>query len=358
MARGERVGVLEVRLFQPFPSEALLAALPRTVRSIAVLDRTKEPGAVGEPLYLEVVAALHEAMAGDEPPFERLPRVVGGRYGLSSKELTPSMVKPIYDELAAPRPTPHFTVGIVDDVTHLSLPIDRVVPARAARGRGLGRVLRPRQRRHGRREQGVGEDHRRAHRAARPGLLRLRLEEVGLGHRLPPPVRPRADPVDLPDRGGRLRRLPPVRPAGQGEGRRGRPPRRDAPAQRALRPGRGLGADPRRRPATARREADRAVGHRRRGGREGRRHGQPDQHGHAAVLLPARERPARPTRRSRGSRTSSRPPTPSAATRSWRGTSPRSTGRWPRSATCRSARRPIRRLPVALVRCRPASRTS
>ena len=125
VARGERVGVLEVRLFQPFPSEALLAALPRTVRSIAVLDRTKEPGAVGEPLYLEVVAAMHEAMAGDEPPFERLPRIVGGRYGLSSKELTPSMVKPVYDELAAARPKPHFTVGIVDDVTRLSLPIDR-----------------------------------------------------------------------------------------------------------------------------------------------------------------------------------------------------------------------------------------
>ena len=107
------------------PSEALLAALPPTVRSIAVLDRTKEPGAVGEPLYLEVVAAMHEAMAGSEPPFERLPRIVGGRYGLSSKELTPSMVKPVYDELAAAHPKPHFTVGIVDDVTRLSLPIDR-----------------------------------------------------------------------------------------------------------------------------------------------------------------------------------------------------------------------------------------
>src|SRR4051812_35494908 len=148
-ARGERVGVLEIRLFQPFPSQALLAALPRTVRSIAVLDRTKEPGAVGEPLYLEVVAALHEAMAGDEPPFERLPRVVGGRYGLSSKELTPGMVKPIYEELAATRPMPHFTVGIVDDVTHLSLPIDRVFrhepPAGAGSADvfGLGRARPP-----------------------------------------------------------------------------------------------------------------------------------------------------------------------------------------------------------------------
>ena len=123
-AAGERVGVLEVRLFHPFPAEAFLAALPRSVRSIAVLDRTKEPGAVGEPMYLEVLGAVHEAMAGVEPPFHRLPHIVGGRYGLSSKELTPSMVKPVFDELASTRPRPHFTVGIVDDVTHLSLPID------------------------------------------------------------------------------------------------------------------------------------------------------------------------------------------------------------------------------------------
>ena len=124
-AAGERVGVLEVRLFHPFPAEAFLAALPRSVRSIAVMDRTKEPGAVGEPMYLEVLGAVHEAMAGVEPPFHRLPQIVGGRYGLSSKEFTPSMVKPVFDELSSTRPMPHFTVGIVDDVTHLSLPIDR-----------------------------------------------------------------------------------------------------------------------------------------------------------------------------------------------------------------------------------------
>ncbi len=124
VAAGERVGLLRVRLFQPFPSEALLAALPATVRAIAVLDRTKEPGAVGEPLYLEVVAAVAERMDSDEPPFSTTPRIVGGRYGLSSKEFTPSMVKPIFDELAAERPKRHFTVGIHDDVTHLSLPID------------------------------------------------------------------------------------------------------------------------------------------------------------------------------------------------------------------------------------------
>jgi len=124
VAAGEKVGMLRVRLFQPFPASQIIAALPATVRAIAVLDRTKEPGAVGEPLYLEVVAALAEAMDADEPPFMSIPRVIGGRYGLSSKEMTPSMIKPIFEELEAARPKRHFTVGIYDDVTHLSLPID------------------------------------------------------------------------------------------------------------------------------------------------------------------------------------------------------------------------------------------
>ena len=121
---GERVGMLRIRLFQPFPAAQILAALPQTVRAIAVLDRTKEPGAVGEPLYLGVVAALSEAMDSEAPPFAVVPRVIGGRYGLSSKEMTPSMIKPIFEELGATRPKRHFTVGIYDDVTHLSLPID------------------------------------------------------------------------------------------------------------------------------------------------------------------------------------------------------------------------------------------
>jgi pyruvate-ferredoxin/flavodoxin oxidoreductase len=124
VARGEPVGMLQVRLFQPFPIAAFVSALPPSVRSIAVLDRTKEPGAVGEPLYLSVLAALDEAMDTDEPPFDQVPHVIGGRYGLSSKEVTPSMLASVFDELAAPRPRRHFTVGIYDDVTHLSLPID------------------------------------------------------------------------------------------------------------------------------------------------------------------------------------------------------------------------------------------
>jgi pyruvate-ferredoxin/flavodoxin oxidoreductase len=124
VARGERVGMLRIRLFQPFPAAQIMAALPGTVRAIAALDRTKEPGAVGEPLYLGLIAAIDEAMDSEAPPFATAPRVIGGRYGLSSKEFTPGMVKPIFDELAADRPQRHFTVGIVDDVTHLSLPID------------------------------------------------------------------------------------------------------------------------------------------------------------------------------------------------------------------------------------------
>ncbi len=121
---GERVGMLRVRLFQPFPADRILGALPGTTRAVAVLDRTKEPGAVGEPLYMAVVTALEEAMDGDAPPFALAPRVIGGRYGLSSKEMTPSMIKPIFDELRSERSRRHFTVGIHDDVTHLSLPID------------------------------------------------------------------------------------------------------------------------------------------------------------------------------------------------------------------------------------------
>ena len=119
--RGQRTGVLTVRLFRPFPAEALLAALPETVRGIAVLDRTKEPGAPAEPLHADVLTAL---LAGGAARFHRLPIVIGGRYGLSSKEFTPAMAKAVFDELAKPEPKRRFTVGIVDDVTHLSLPVD------------------------------------------------------------------------------------------------------------------------------------------------------------------------------------------------------------------------------------------
>ena len=116
-ARGERVGVLKVRLYRPFPAAALVAALPVTVRAVAVLDRTKEPGSPGEPLYLDVLAALAEA---GRP----MPTIVCGRYGLSSKEFTPAMARAVFDELRGARPRTHFTIGIHDDVTHTSLPWD------------------------------------------------------------------------------------------------------------------------------------------------------------------------------------------------------------------------------------------
>ena len=118
---GERVGLVTVRLYRPFPAEALVAALPATVRRVAVLDRTKEPGAAGEPLYQDVVCALAERAAAGGPA---MPLVVGGRYGLASKEFTPAMARAALDNLAAERPRSHFTVGIADDVSRTSLPVD------------------------------------------------------------------------------------------------------------------------------------------------------------------------------------------------------------------------------------------
>jgi pyruvate-ferredoxin/flavodoxin oxidoreductase len=120
--RGERVGVVQVRLYRPFPASALLEALPATVRTVGVLDRTKEPGSIGEPLYLDVVAALAEAHADGERLV--MPRVTGGRYGLSSKEFTPAMVAGVFAELAREQPRRRFTIGIDDDVSGTSVEYD------------------------------------------------------------------------------------------------------------------------------------------------------------------------------------------------------------------------------------------
>ncbi|HEY6315967.1 MAG TPA: pyruvate:ferredoxin (flavodoxin) oxidoreductase [Streptosporangiaceae bacterium] len=120
--RGEKVGVVQVRLFRPFPAAAVLSAIPATARRVAVLDRTKEPGSLGEPLFLDMLAALAEAHGAGERPV--MPQVIGGRYGLSSKEFTPGMVAGIFAELAAARPRPRFTIGITDDVSGTSLPYD------------------------------------------------------------------------------------------------------------------------------------------------------------------------------------------------------------------------------------------
>ncbi|HTW04950.1 MAG TPA: pyruvate:ferredoxin (flavodoxin) oxidoreductase, partial [Streptosporangiaceae bacterium] len=121
-AQGERVGVAQVRLYRPFPARELLDALPASVRRVAVLDRTKEPGSSGEPLFLDVLTALAEATTAGERAV--LPLVTGGRYGLSSKELTPGMVAGVFAELAREQPRRRFTIGIIDDVSGLSLPYD------------------------------------------------------------------------------------------------------------------------------------------------------------------------------------------------------------------------------------------
>ena len=120
--KGEKVGVVQVRLYRPFSVERLLAVLPESVRGIVVLDRTKEPGSIGEPLYLDIVSALAGAVADGSR--QTMPRIVGGRYGLSSKEFTPAMAKAAFDELTQAKPRHGFTLGINDDLTHTSLDID------------------------------------------------------------------------------------------------------------------------------------------------------------------------------------------------------------------------------------------
>ena len=122
--RGENVGVLKVRLYRPFDTRAFMEALPATTKAIAVLDRTKEPGAGGEPLYLDCVTALYEGLQAGWGTLQHMPAIVGGRYGLSSKEVTPAMLKGVFDNLSAKTPKNHFTVGINDDVTHTSLDYD------------------------------------------------------------------------------------------------------------------------------------------------------------------------------------------------------------------------------------------
>ncbi len=142
-ANGGKVGVLKVRLYRPFSVKHFMEALPATVKKIAVLDRCKEPGAVGEPLYMDVVNALHEGLEKGCGKLSAMPVVVGGRYGLSSKEFTPAMVKAVYENLDSNTPKNHFTIGINDDVTRLSLDFDsnfNIEPANVVRAMfyGLG----------------------------------------------------------------------------------------------------------------------------------------------------------------------------------------------------------------------------
>ncbi|HET7839119.1 MAG TPA: pyruvate:ferredoxin (flavodoxin) oxidoreductase [Rectinemataceae bacterium] len=122
--KGEKVGVLKVRLYRPFSVKHFIDAIPATVKSIAVLDRTKEPGSIGEPLYEDVRTAIGEAMGAGKGPFKAWPTVIGGRYGLGSCEFVPAMAKAIFDELKKPAPKNHFTMGIFDDVTNSSIAWD------------------------------------------------------------------------------------------------------------------------------------------------------------------------------------------------------------------------------------------
>jgi pyruvate-ferredoxin/flavodoxin oxidoreductase len=123
-ARGEKVGLVKVRLYRPFSAEALVKALPPTTQTIAVLDRTKEPGASGEPLYKDVVTAIAESFSAGRLPFKNFPKIIGGRYGLSSKEFTPAMINGIYEEMKKTNPKNYFSVGIKDDVTNNSIDYD------------------------------------------------------------------------------------------------------------------------------------------------------------------------------------------------------------------------------------------
>ncbi len=124
VAEGEKVGVVKVRLFHPFSTEDFITALPVTTKKIAALDRTKEPGSIGEPLYLNIRTAVGEAMGKGEAPFKDYPVIVGGRYGLGSKDFTPAMVKAVFDNLDKDKPKYEFTVGIIEDVTDTSLEVD------------------------------------------------------------------------------------------------------------------------------------------------------------------------------------------------------------------------------------------
>ena len=119
---GEKTGVIQIMLYRPFPAEDFMQALPKTIKSIAVLDRTKESGASGEPMYQDVMITIMENFGNSGIP--NIPQIIGGRYGLSSKEFTPAMVKSIYDELKKEKPKNHFTIGIIDDLTHTSLTVD------------------------------------------------------------------------------------------------------------------------------------------------------------------------------------------------------------------------------------------
>ena len=289
---------LQVRLYRPFPAQALIAALPASVRRIAVLDRTKEPGSLGEPLFLDVVAALAEAHADGERAM--LPRIVGGRYGLSSKEFTPGMVAGVFDELARERPRRRFTIGINDDVSGTSLPTtprstsSRRTPC-ARSSSASARTARSARTRTRSRSSARGGP-------ARAGLLRLRLEEVRLADRLAPALRAASRSARRTSSSRRASSA--ATTSGCSTGRRARPRRRrrDAAAQLPAPAGRGLGRAAAPGPGADPRQAHRPVRDRRRPDRPRGRPRRAHQHRPADLLLRHLRRAAAASRRSSGSR--------------------------------------------------------
>ncbi len=232
--RGEKVGVLKVRLYRPFSIADFVAALPPSARSIAVLDRTKEPGAIGDPLYLDVVTALREARVAGNAATREEPTIIAGRYGLSSKEFTPACVKAVFDELAAEQPKTHFTVGITDDVSHTSLPIDRdfdIEPDEVARAVffGLGSDGTVGANKNSIKIIGDRVEHAQGYfvydskKAGATTISHLRFE-------------PATDPLVVSDQPRQLRRLSPVRVRRPLRHARQRGRRSGVSAQRALRP--------------------------------------------------------------------------------------------------------------------------
>ena len=244
VAAGEKVGMIVVRLFQPFPAAQLMAALPKTVKQIAVLDRTKEPGAVGEPLYQAIVTAFVEAQDSDDAAVRRRrPRSSAAATASPPRSSRRRWSSPIFDELlAGPAEAPLHASASTTTSPTCRLPISSTFSHPRPAGEVQALFF------------GLGSDGTvGANKASvkiigegtgpvRPGLLRLRQQEVRLGHLVAPALRAAADPVHVP-RGRRgLRGLPPVRPAGERPDAGPGQARRDVPAQQPLRPGRGLGA--------------------------------------------------------------------------------------------------------------------
>ena len=283
-ARGEKVGVLKVRLYRPFHQQAFLAALPKTVRTLAILDRTKEPGAPGDPLYLDVTTALAEAHAAGRlairraaAPGRRPVRAVVERVharddqGHLRQHREGQTQAPLHRRHRRRRDAPVAAVG-------------SVVQDRVRRCVGVP-VLRARRGRHRRGQQELDQDRRPGNRALRAGVLRLRLEEIGRDHRLASAHEQAADPIRVPGEPRRLRRLSSVRIRRQDRRPRARGAGRRVSVERAVPRGRGVGSAADGDAGTDRREEDPLLRNRRLRARQALRHGLAHQHHHADVLL-------------------------------------------------------------------------